>query len=300
VANPETIATKDAVFEIASRLKGEDVAPTNRKILHELGGGSMKTIAAYLREWKAQQAIQAPARTDAVEIPQVVLEALNQAGLIIWAAATAEIRREIEAVTEQANQRVKESETERDSVLTELSEAETELQDLRLQAGQEQARLTGDIESLTSQIERLTAQLAEANRVASAEAARASELEKQVADTRSERDRLHGELDVERKRLDQLEEQHRQELAQLRQSASEESTRLRGEMTEQKKRAADEIARCSERAQRAEGEALSARKEAASARENAAKCQGEIEAVRSQNKELLRTLTTGSGGKTGK
>jgi SOS-response transcriptional repressor LexA len=76
------------------RLKGEGVAPTNRKILHELGGGSMKTIATYLREWKAQQSIQAPARADAVEIPQLVLEALNQAGLISWAAATAEIRRE--------------------------------------------------------------------------------------------------------------------------------------------------------------------------------------------------------------
>jgi hypothetical protein len=41
------LAYLHAVFEIASRLKDEGVAPTNRKILHELGGGSMKTIAAY-------------------------------------------------------------------------------------------------------------------------------------------------------------------------------------------------------------------------------------------------------------
>jgi chromosome segregation ATPase len=127
MANAEKIVTRELVFEVADRIRAEGIEPSNRKVLQEIGGGSMTTIAGHLREWKAHQSIAVPTPADVVQVPPLVVEAGNQAVAVIWQACSAEARREVEAVTEQANQRVKVAEEERDRVLTELAEAEEEL-----------------------------------------------------------------------------------------------------------------------------------------------------------------------------
>ena len=126
MANAEKIVTRELVFEVADRIRAEGVEPSNRKVLQEIGGGSMTTIAGHLREWKTRQSIAVPTPV-VVEVPPVVVEAGNQAVAVIWQTCSAEARREVEAVTEQANQRIKVAEEERDRVLTELAEAEEEL-----------------------------------------------------------------------------------------------------------------------------------------------------------------------------
>ena len=78
------------VFDEADRLKANGVEPTNRKLLHELGG-SMTTIAGFLRDWKAQQSIAVPGPVETLDVPAAVVDAGNQAVGAIWQACHAEV-----------------------------------------------------------------------------------------------------------------------------------------------------------------------------------------------------------------
>lgn len=190
------VITRDMVFDEADRLKASGVEPTNRKLLHELGG-SMTTIAGFLRDWKAKQSIAVPGPVETLDVPTAVVDAGNQAVGAIWQACHAEARREIEAVTEKANQRIKEAEADRDSVLTELAQADAELTAERTRA----AALDGELIALREvhvtmqeQNEHLVTEEQKAKAVAEEIARRADDLDASHKHERDRADKLAEEM----------------------------------------------------------------------------------------------------------
>lgn len=190
------VVTRDMVFDEADRLKASGVEPTNRKLLHELGG-SMTTIAGFLRDWKAQQSIAVPAQVETLDVPAAVVDAGNQAIGAIWQACHAEARREIEAVTEKANQRVKDAEVDRDNVLTELAQADAELTAERARAAALDIELAGLREvhaAMQEQNEHLVTEEQKAKAVAEEIARRADDLDASHKHERDRADKLAEEL----------------------------------------------------------------------------------------------------------
>jgi predicted nuclease with TOPRIM domain len=182
------VITREMVFDEAGRLKASGVDPTNRKLLQELGG-SMTTIAGFLRDWIAQQSIAAPAQVDIQDVPAGVVDAGKQAVCAIWQACHAEARREIEAVTEKTSQRVDEVETDRDRVLTELAEAEAEMMIERARAAALDSELTALREAhvaMQGQNQHLLSEVQKAKAVAQEIERRAGDLD---ANHKHERDR---------------------------------------------------------------------------------------------------------------
>lgn len=293
MANPEKLVTRELVFETADRLKASGVEPSNRKIFKEIGGGSMTTIANFFREWRAVQDIAPAEQVEQKETPQSVLDAMAHATNLLWQAAQAEARHEIEAITEQANQRVKDAEGERDKALTELADAENELTAERERAQQEADRLTAELDQAKDEAARLAEQLAQAQTRATTAEARASELEKQTADLQAERNRLHTELEAERERSRIEASKLHADLEQLRTALA--TAIAKADATEEKhqferKRAAEEVQRQVERFNKAETERDHAMKEAHAASIQAATMRGELETLKAQNAALLKSL----------
>lgn len=197
VANPEKIVvTREMVFEAADRLKADGIEPTNRKLLGELGG-SMTTIAAFLRDWRAHQSIAVPPKAETVDIPAVVLDAGNQALSAIWQVCLAEQQRKVEQVTEEANARVKETESDRDRVLTELAEADGELKAERARcedATANLARLRVEHIAMQTHNEQLANEAQQARAVAEEISRRADELAESFKHERDRADKLAEEL----------------------------------------------------------------------------------------------------------
>ncbi|MEX3614326.1 MAG: DNA-binding protein [Burkholderia gladioli] len=316
MANVEKIVTREVVFETADRLKASGVEPSNRKVLHELGGGSMTTIAGHLRDWKAQQDIAAPAPVEAVEVPASVLDAGNHAVAAIWQACSIEARREIEAVTEQANQRIKEAEGDRDKVLTELAEAEAELTTEQARAGALEKDVAGlrdqcmalqadnehlqteeqKAKAVAEEIERRAAELADslkhererADKLA-ADVAALQPVAQRVASVESANEGLRESLVAERQQREELAKAERSLATDLARAQAD-NTRLAEQLADVKKRSTEEILRGSEKVQRMEAEREAARREAGEAAVANGKLSGQLEALQRQVSEQTATL----------
>lgn len=330
MANIEKIVTREVVFEVADRLKASGVEPSNRKVLHELGGGSMTTIAGHLRDWKAQQEIAGPAQTDSVEVPTSVLDVGNHAVGAIWQACSIESRREIEAIAEQANQRVKEAEGDRDKVLSELAEAEMELtaeqscivalekdiaglrdQCTTLQFDNEHLQSEErKAKAVTEEIERRATELANSLKHERERATKLSSelgalqlVAQRVVSVESANEGLHGEndrlresMDVERRQREELAKAERLQATELA-IAQAENARLSEKLAEVEKRNADEILSINDKLQRMERERDAARVEVGEAAIANAKLSGQIEAIRQQVNEQTAALFVLSSNK---
>ncbi len=296
MANPEKIVTRELVFEVADRLKAQGIEPTNRKVLHETGG-SLTTIASHLRDWKAQQDIPAPAKIEAT-LPPTVAEIGLQSVAAIWQACAAEARKDFEVVTEQANQRVKAAEEERDRVLTELGEAETDLNTEReevarltpllAQEREQRAKLQEQNNHLQSETEKAAAVVLEVER-------RAASLLESLTHAREEESRLQSISDRQAREVEQLRaaldtERQQREKAELScaarktelATAEANNSNLTEKIADLKKSSTAEILRISEKMQKLEAENLAARRHA---EESAVECgtmKGQVETLRKQ------------------
>ncbi|MFC0134346.1 hypothetical protein CR105_23075 [Massilia eurypsychrophila] len=311
------VVTRVMVFAECDRLKASGVEPTNRKLLQELGG-SMTTIAGFLREWRAQQSLVAPPAAEVVEVPATVAEAGSAAVAAIWNACHVEARREIETITEQANQRVQHVVTDRDSVLGELEAADNELKAARASV----AELTDALEALRAEFTALQTQ------AVGREAASAATIEQmtlQIEGHTSELVRVHADLNESRQahaaelsRLTadfarQLTEQTEavraanDEAARLRAKLDDESDKLAvakaGELesfkkltTSQAEAAAalaqvrDENTRHADAVKKLEGEMAALRAEGSESARKLAATAGECEALRAQVKSQLEVI----------
>lgn len=84
----------------------------------------------------------------------------------------------------------------------------------------------------------------------------------------------------------------REHVAQL-EPIERERDKIADQLAEVKRRSAEELARCMEKANRRDSEAMEARKEAKAANENAARLQGQNEALKEQVANLTAALKTG-------
>lgn len=226
------VVTREMVFAECDRLKASGVEPTNRKLLQELGG-SMTTIAGFLREWRAQQSLVAPTAAEVVEVPATVAEAGSAAVAAIWNACHVEARREIETITEQANQRVQLVVTDRDSVFGELEAADNELKAARASV----AELTDALEALRAEYSTLQTQ------AVGREAASAATIEQmtlQIEANASELVRVHADLNESRQahsaELSRLTADFARQLseqADVARAANDEAVRLRAKLEDE-------------------------------------------------------------------
>jgi chromosome segregation ATPase len=329
MANPEKVITRELVFETADRLKANGIEPSNRKLLHELGG-SMTTIAGFFRDWKAHQDIAAPVPGEAVEIPGAVADAGKRAIAAIWQACADEAKREIDAIIEQANQRVRDAESDRDKVLAELAEAEAEISAEK----ERTASLTADVaqlveqnaglrnmnEQLAAEAEKVAAVNAEMSRRADQLAEALSHAREEAAAAQAQRDRL---AEAERQLMSDLvrktaEAEHcaaqlettRAALAELKQKTAEtvdhvmrERDAARLEVTEAAaivSRYIGQITHLETQIMQLERDRNAARQEATDATTAASRQAGQIDALTAQVASQLAALTAAGAGKTAK
>lgn len=253
-AAERSIVTREAVFAECERLTAAGVKPSVRKLIHTLGG-SATTVGAFLREWRAKQEIKAEEPTEEVELPAVVLEAAAQSAKVIWQVCRADSKREIDRVTEDANQQVREVVASRDEIERDLDESEADLrvararldeQDTELvklrqvvaQAASIEAGLKATVDQMTRQIE---AQSEEMKRVhAESEAARdghaadiarsTADFARQLGEQAEATRRAQAETDSVRGKLEEQAAEHHQALERER-IATVEVARAQGEIT---------------------------------------------------------------------
>lgn len=297
----KSVVTREMVVAECDRLKALGVEPTNRKLLQELGG-SMTTIAGFLREWRAQQSLVAPPATEVVEVPATVAEAGSAAVAAIWTACHIEARREIEAMTEQANQRIHKAEADRDEELGELEKAVHELKAARADV----AELTASLEAQRAEY---TAMQTQAVGRDAASAATIEQMTLQIEAHASELVRVHADLNESRQahaaELGRLTADFARQLteqADAVRAANDEAARLRAKLDEESDELA--LAKAAElenfkklTTSQAEAAALAAQVRDDSTRhaEAVKKLEGEMAALRAQGAESARQLAATAG-----
>ena len=262
--------------------------------VRRLSRADMNAVSAVMKEWRQAQTTQAA--PVAVAVPEAVQQANAAAVAALWLNAT-----------ELANQSLRSAQAGWEKERVELDDMRAELANsYEAQAAEFETtkKQLADSEAKTAeQVQELAAvrqREAEAiNRAERAEA-RISEIEHRAADLRGELDRALAETERQRvelaearaKAAAEIEAAHaatetaRAELVkvQAKADAREEAH------AEQGKQATAEINRTAERMTKTEAERDTARKEAGEAREAAAKLAGKLEAVTSQNAELLAVI----------
>ena len=283
------IAAAVDLYEQAGRERFPTVDAVRR-----LSRADMNAVSAVMKEWRQAQTTQAA--PVAVAVPEAIQQANAAAVAALWLNAT-----------ELANQSLRSAQAGWEKERVELDDMRAELANsYEAQAAEFETtkKQLADSETKTAeQAQELAAvrqREAEAiNRAERAEA-RISEIEHRAADLRGELDRALAET-----------ERQRAELAEARAKAAAEieaahtaTEAARAELVKvqakadaqaeahvaQGKQATAETNRTAERMTKTEAERDTARKEAGEAREAAAKLAGKLEAVTSQNAELLAVI----------
>ena len=267
-------------MDIAQDIKDRITVAANA-LYEELGRSEFPTVAAVrsraatdmnaasivMRQWRRAQTTQsAPV---AVDVPDKVRTAHGVALASLWAEAQALANTGLSAA--QAAWDTERGEAE--ALRAELSDAfEAQHRDLETA----QAQIARQIEQHTHQqahCEALRAELAQASQRAGTAEARAIEIERRANDLASELQRLHADLTSTKAATEAEREQH----------------------TEQRKQSAQEALRVAERMTKAEADRDQERRESGKAREEAARLQGMVQAMTSQNAELMRAVAGVSG-----
>ena len=262
--------------------------------VRRLSRADMNAVSAVMKEWRQAQTTQAA--PVAVAVPEAIQQANAAAVAALWLNAT-----------ELANQSLRSAQAGWEKERIELDDMRAELANsYEAQAAEFETtkKQLADSEAKTAeQVQELAAvrqREAEAiNRAERAEA-RISEIEHRAADLRGELDRALAETERQRvelaearaKAAAEIEAAHAAtEAARAEQVKVQAKADAREEAhAEQGKQATAEINRTAERMTKTEAERDTARKEAGEAREAAAKLAGKLEAVTSQNAELLAVI----------
>lgn len=244
------IAAAVDLYEQAGRERFPTVDAVRR-----LSRADMNAVSAVMKEWR--QARTKQAAPVAVAVPEVIQQANAAAMAALWVNAT-----------ELANQSLR-------SAQAGWEKERVELDDLRVELANSYEAQATEFEIAKKQLAASETKTAEhalelaavrqreaeaINRAKRAEA-RISEIEHRAADLRGELDRALAE--TERQRL---------------------------ELAETRAQAAFELERIAKRLTKTEAELDTARKDGGEAREAAAKLAGKLEAVTSQNAELLAVI----------
>ena len=247
----------NALYEDLGRSEFPTVAAVRSRAATDMNAASI-----VMRQWRRAQTTQsAPV---AIDVPDKVRIAHGVALASLWSEAQALANTGLSAA--QAAWDTERGEAE--ALRGELSDAfETQHRELETA----QAQIARHIEQQTrqqAQDEALRSELAQASQRAGTAEARAVEIERRANDLASELQRLHADLTSTKAAAEAERQQH----------------------TEQRKQSAQEALRVAERMTKAEADRDQERREAGKAREEAARLQGMVQAMTSQNAELMRAV----------
>ena len=285
------IAAAIDLYEQAGRERFPTVDAVRR-----LSRADMNAVSAVMKEWRQAQTTQAA--PVAVAVPEAIQQANAAAVAALWLNAT-----------ELANQSLRSAQAGWEKERVELDDMRAELANsyeaqadefeiTKKQLADSEAKTAEQAQELTTVRQR---EVEAINRVERAEA-RISEIEHRAADLRGELDRALAETERQRAELAEARAKAAAEIEaahKATEAARAELVRVQAKNdaqaeahAEQGKQAAAEINRTAERMTKIEADRDSARKEAGEAREAAAKLAGKLEAVTSQNVELLAVIKT--------
>jgi colicin import membrane protein len=283
------VAAAVDLYEQAGRERFPTVDAVRR-----LSRADMNAVSGVMKEWRQAQTTQAA--PVAIAVPEAVQQANAAAVAALWLNAT-----------ELANQSLRSAQTAWDKERGELDDMRAELANsFEVQAVEFETtkKQLADSEAKTAEqaqeLDAVRQREAEAVNRAEVAQARISEIEHRAADLRGELDRALAETERQRVELAAARAKAAVEIADAQaatQAARAELVKVQAKADareeahiEQGKQAAAEINRTAERMTKTEAERDTARKEAGEAREAAAKLAGKLEAVNSQNAELLALI----------
>ena len=162
------IVTPQAVTDIADALVAEGLDPSILAVQSRIGGGSYSTVKRYLDAWK-----QARAQVDAgvIATPTAVQAKGLEFAQVVWATATREAQREVQAIKDETRAEVT-------AVRADLAGANTEI--ARLEAVE--ASQLATLEAQQTRLREMDLLLADAQ----AQARRVPELEQMLLQQRQE------------------------------------------------------------------------------------------------------------------
>jgi chromosome segregation ATPase len=264
-----------AAAELFEQAGHQTFPPVDR--VRRLARVDMNAASAVMREWRREQT--ARAAPVAVQVPDAVVQAGNQALATLWTQAQQLANESLQAT--QAAWEVERAEL--DTLRHELSSAfEAQAGELELLRAQglaaEQAHQEATRRAAAELRESQTALASALTRAERAEA-QAGAIERRADDLGTELGRVHEQAQAERAR-------HAAELAALKAAADAQTERHAA----QRQLAAQETHRLAERMTQAEAGRDQARQEAAQAREQAARLQGHVDALQMQQAERLRAV----------
>ena len=150
----EAIVTRDMVFEAANRLAASGQKVTARSLLDDIGGGSLKTVHNFYREWRQELLAERQAQIitkESVAVPENIRETaqgfldkiripFDQMLSVLWQEALGRAQAELDEAKAAAAKQIEEAQAERDEILSDLEklmeekkELEEEAQELRAQ-----------------------------------------------------------------------------------------------------------------------------------------------------------------------
>lgn len=159
--------TEQQVHAAADRIAGAGEKPTLAKVRAALGGGSFTTISEAMKAWHARQADDKA--LEAVEVPDAVLDKMQQAAAATWQAARDEAEKSLagerEAMHEAQQQASAEIAEAREAVATLEREAEQHAREIEaLNERVERAETAAhDAEQRAREVESENARLSERN-----------------------------------------------------------------------------------------------------------------------------------------
>lgn len=273
----------DELFETANRLQAEGKEVTAVALLDALGGGSLRTIYKHLETWKQRRPAAATQTSD--EIPGPVLAGFVNA----WRLAAQERDRQIAAVNEKADEEVS-------AALKQFEEARNLIEKLESESEADSQQ----IEGLQARVAELEAALHKSESETIASKATAEQLIHQVKAQQLELDRVHKEIDQDRTH-------HQEQIAKM--TADQE--RAQSKSIEQLQQANASVLEAQQKNEQSERERLqlqikleqleqetkrfAASKEQADKERDAsvkesAELKGRLEAMSTQNEQLLAAL----------
>lgn len=264
----------DEFFETANRLKAEGKKVTAELMLSALGGGSYRTMYKFMDLWEASQPVEKKALT-AEEIPPSVIAAYVGA----WRIASQAADQQIQAAKDSAAEEIGKAAKQFDDALGSIDKLEAENEANTILIDELKAKLA-ESESL--------AQLAHSE--SAGHQAAAALLQKQV-------EKLEKDLERSRIEAGKIQEKHEEAVFKLESQLEIARESLKNAQTsaakfESQSRELSVIRDQNIAAREAAEKASQAdRAERDSAIKEAAELKGQLEAIKSQNQELLNKLS---------
>lgn len=164
-----SIATRETVFQAANELKRDGIKPTQTLIRERLGGGSMQTISALLKEWRDEDSA-VPDIMDTLpdDIKEVMDKAYEGFVLQVWKATDGHLGREKQALsaelkaTNAENERLNRIVNEYETTIDRLTRESSERHQTALAYAEDKRRLEIECQGHLESIRSMTSKYSEA------------------------------------------------------------------------------------------------------------------------------------------